>query len=525
MILTPEGKVHALDAKVTLDENAAFRHPEWEEYADDSDVDPREKMAKEKGLNYIGLSGTVGIIANGAGLAMSTLDVVTQVGGEAANFLDIGGGANADVMAAALEVINADPAVKSILVNIFGGITRVDEVANGIIEAIGRVKLSSPIVMRLDGTNAGGGPRPPGQPPVGHAHRRAHHARGGPSRRRPGQGLGGPRPPTPDRARHREDTDNVSIFVDETTKVVIQGISPTSQGLYHGLRNKAYGTKVVGGTNPKRGGEEIEGIPVFASVAEAVKETGATASFISVPPRGAADAIIEAAEAGIAFIVCITEGIPAQDEAVAYNRLVEEFPGTRLLGPNCPGIISPGKCNIGITSGDIALAGGPVGIVSRSGTLTYQALHELSQQGIGQTTCVGIGGDPVPGTNFIDCLAAFEADPDTKAVMMIGEIGGSEEERAAEFIADQHDQAGGGLHRRRHGPPGTEDGPRRRHHLGLPGHGPGQDGGPLGGRGCRGAEPDGVRREDGRDRPGSRLSPRGDRYPGSDIPDAAPAPR
>ena len=169
LILTPEGKVHALDAKVTLDENATFRHPEWEEYEDDSDVDPREKMAKEKGLNYIGLSGSVGIIANGAGLAMSTLDVVTQVGGTAANFLDIGGGANADVMAAALEVINADPAVKSIFVNIFGGITRVDEVAKGIIEAIGRVKLSSPVVMRLDGTNADGGPRAPGRPPVGHA--------------------------------------------------------------------------------------------------------------------------------------------------------------------------------------------------------------------------------------------------------------------------------------------------------------------------------------------------------------------
>ena len=227
----------------------------------------------------------------------------------------------------------------------------------------------------------------------------------------------------------------MSIFVDETTKVVIQGISPTSQGLFHGLRNKAYGTKVVAGTNPKRGGEEIEGIPVYASVSEAVKETGASASFISVPPRGAADAIIEAAEAGITFIVCITEGIPAQDEAVAYNRLVGEFPNTRLLGPNCPGIISPGKCNIGITSGDIALPGGPVGIVSRSGTLTYQALHELSQQGVGQTTCVGIGGDPVPGTNFIDCLDAFEKDPETKAIMMIGEIGGSEEERAAEFIA------------------------------------------------------------------------------------------
>ena len=154
LILTTDGRVHALDAKVTLDDNAAFRHPEWAEYAATETEDPREKMAKEKGLNYIGLSGTVGIIANGAGLAMSTLDVVNQVGGQAANFLDIGGGANADVMAAALEVINADPSVKSIFVNIFGGITRVDEVAKGVVEALGRVDLRSPIVFRLDGTNA-----------------------------------------------------------------------------------------------------------------------------------------------------------------------------------------------------------------------------------------------------------------------------------------------------------------------------------------------------------------------------------
>jgi succinyl-CoA synthetase beta subunit len=154
LILTTEGLIHALDAKVTLDENASFRHPEWSDFATDDDVDERERMAKEKGLNYIGLSGTVGIIANGAGLAMSTLDVVTQVGGTAANFLDIGGGANADVMAAALEVISADPAVRAIFVNIFGGITRVDEVANGVIEALGRVAMRSPIVLRLDGTNA-----------------------------------------------------------------------------------------------------------------------------------------------------------------------------------------------------------------------------------------------------------------------------------------------------------------------------------------------------------------------------------
>ena len=225
----------------------------------------------------------------------------------------------------------------------------------------------------------------------------------------------------------------MSIFVDENTKVIVQGLTG-SQGRFHGLRNRDYGTKIVGGVTPGKGGSDVDGVPVFNSVKEAVEATGATASFIAVPPKFASAAILEAAEGGISLIVCITEGIPAQDEAITYNRLVEDFPGVRLLGPNCPGIISPGKCNIGITSGDIALAGGPVGIVSRSGTLTYQALYELSQQGIGQTTCVGIGGDPVPGTNFIDCLAAFQDDPDTLAVMMIGEIGGSEEERAAEWI-------------------------------------------------------------------------------------------
>lgn len=227
----------------------------------------------------------------------------------------------------------------------------------------------------------------------------------------------------------------MSIFVDESTKVIVQGLTG-GQGRFHGLRNRDYGTKVVAGVTPGKGGTDVEGIPIFDTVEEAVVATGATASFVCVPPKFATDAVLEAAKAGIPFVVCITEFIPAQDEARLYNVLRRDYPGTRLLGPNCPGVITPGKCNIGITSGDIALPGGPVGIVSRSGTLTYQALHELSQKGVGQTTCVGIGGDPVPGTNFIDCLAAFEADPDTKAVIMIGEIGGSEEERAAAFIKD-----------------------------------------------------------------------------------------
>jgi len=229
----------------------------------------------------------------------------------------------------------------------------------------------------------------------------------------------------------------MAIFVDENTKVVVQGITG-GQGRYHGLRNKNYGTQVVGGAVPGKGGTDVEGIPVYDSVKDAVAATGADASFVVVPPRFASDAVLEAAEAGIRFIVCITEGIPAQDEARVFNTLLRDYPNTRLLGPNCPGVISPGRCNIGITAGEIALPpqdGQPaVGIVSRSGTLTYQALYELKQQGIGVTTCVGIGGDPVPGTSFVDCLAEFQADPDTKAIIMIGEIGGSAEEEAADFI-------------------------------------------------------------------------------------------
>jgi len=229
----------------------------------------------------------------------------------------------------------------------------------------------------------------------------------------------------------------MAIFVNENTKVIVQGLTG-GQGKFHGLRNRAYGTKVVGGVTPGKGGQDVEGIPVFDSVADAVKATGADASFIAVPPKAASAAILEAAAAGVKFSVCITEGIPAQDEAKTFNTLVRDYPGVRLLGPNCPGIISPGKCNIGITAGEIAelpSAKGPnVGIVSRSGTLTYQALYELKQQGIGVSTCVGIGGDPVPGTSFVDCLAEFQKDPETHAIIMIGEIGGSAEEEAAEFI-------------------------------------------------------------------------------------------
>ena len=229
----------------------------------------------------------------------------------------------------------------------------------------------------------------------------------------------------------------MAIFVNENTKVLVQGLTG-GQGRFHGLRNRDYGTQVVAGVTPGKAGQDVEGIPIYESVDAAVIATGATASFIAVPPKAAPAAILEAARAGISFIVCITEGVPAQDEARVFATLQRDFPKTRLLGPNCPGIISPGKCNIGITAGEIAAlptsTGPNVGIVSRSGTLTYQALYELKQRNIGVSTCVGIGGDPVPGTSFVDCLAEFQADPETHAIIMIGEIGGTAEEEAAEFI-------------------------------------------------------------------------------------------
>ena len=226
----------------------------------------------------------------------------------------------------------------------------------------------------------------------------------------------------------------MSIWLDRRSRVVYQGLTGR-QGRFHGLRNRDYGTRVVAGTHPSKPGTDVEGIPIFGNVGEAVEATGAGVSCVFVPAPFVRGAVVEAAEGGVKLVVVITEGVPAKDEAWLGGKLRRDHPQVRMVGPNCPGIISPGQANVGITAGDIALPGGPVGIVSRSGTLTYQALYELKQNGIGVTTCVGIGGDPFPGTSFTDCLAAFEEDPDTRAVMMIGEIGGTAEEDAADFIA------------------------------------------------------------------------------------------
>jgi succinyl-CoA synthetase alpha subunit len=226
----------------------------------------------------------------------------------------------------------------------------------------------------------------------------------------------------------------VSIFIDKNTRLLVQGITGRD-GSFHAKQMIEYGTKVVGGVTPGKGGQTFEGsVPIFNTVAEAVKKTGANATVIYVPPIFAADALMEAADAGIPFIVGITEGVPVLDMTRVYPFVKER--GSRLLGPNCPGLISPGESKVGIIPGRICISG-PVGLVSRSGTLTYEVVYQMTRAKIGQTTCVGIGGDPINGTNFIDCLDAFEKDPNTEAVVMIGEIGGTDEQEAATFVREK----------------------------------------------------------------------------------------
>ncbi|MDQ3982645.1 MAG: succinate--CoA ligase subunit alpha [Actinomycetota bacterium] len=224
----------------------------------------------------------------------------------------------------------------------------------------------------------------------------------------------------------------MAILIDDSTRLVVQGLTGR-EGSFHAGRNRQYGTNLVAGVTPGKGGADVDGVPVFDTVRDAIEKTGANTSMVFVPPRFAADAILESYDAGIDVIVAITEGIPAMDMArtVPYVRRGER--DVALIGPNCPGLISPGKANVGIIPGEICMPG-PVGLVSRSGTLTYQIVHELTQRGIGQSTCVGIGGDPIPGSQFVDVLARFEKDPATEIVVLVGEIGGDAEERAAAWV-------------------------------------------------------------------------------------------
>ena len=265
----------------------------------------------------------------------------------------------------------------------------------------------------------------------------------------------------------------MSVLVGKETKLIVQGITG-SAGTFHAKQMREYGTNVVGGVTPGKGGVVHEGFAVFDTVEQAVKKTGANATVIYVPPPGAADAILEAAQAGIAVIVCITEGIPTLDMVRAKRALDAYGSKVTLIGPNCPGIITPGECKIGIMPGYIHKPG-KVGVVSRSGTLTYEAAHQLTALGLGQSTAIGIGGDPVKGIDFVDCLAMFERDPQTKAVLMIGEIGGTSEEEAARFVKDHMKKPVAAFIAGQTAPPGKTDGSRGRDHQRRQGDGGRED--------------------------------------------------
>lgn len=250
----------------------------------------------------------------------------------------------------------------------------------------------------------------------------------------------------------------MSVLVDKNTRLIVQGLTG-KEGSFHARQMVEYGTNIVGGVTPGKGGQAHEDIPVFNTVADAVRETGANASVIYVPPAFAADAVMEAADAGIALIVCITEGIPTRDMISVHEYLANR--ATRMVGPNCPGVISPGRCKVGIMPAHIHKEGS-IGVVSRSGTLTYEAVWQLSQLGMGQSTCIGIGGDPIIGTNFVDALELFENDPETEAVVMIGEIGGTAEETAAQYVKEKMTKPVVGFIAGRTAPPG-----RRMGHAGA----------------------------------------------------------
>jgi succinyl-CoA synthetase alpha subunit len=230
----------------------------------------------------------------------------------------------------------------------------------------------------------------------------------------------------------------MSVLVDAGTRLCVSGITGR-EGTFHAMNNRRYGTQVVSGVTPGKGGQDVEGVPVFDTFRAAVSETGANTAMIFVPPRFAADSILEAADAGIKVIIAITEGIPAHDELRVYNHLVQAHPGTRLIGPNCPGVLSPGKANVGIIPAAFFKEGN-VGVVSRSGTLTYQIGNEIAQRAFGNSSIVGIGGDPVPGSSFIDVISLFQDDDETELIVMAGEIGGSAEEEAAEYIGEHVDK-------------------------------------------------------------------------------------
>ncbi len=480
LIVTPERKVAALDAKVTLDDNALFRHPDNAELRDPSDEDPQEQMAHERGLTYVKLDGDIGILGNGAGLVMSTLDVVAQYGGAPANFLDAGGGSKAEAITSAVEVILSDDKVKAVLFNIFGGITRCDEVANGLIEAF---KPAQPerAVRRPPGRHQRrGGPEDPRRgEPAQRAHR-GDDGRGRPEGRGAGQGGGS----------------LMAVLIDNDTKLVRlrhhrpRGHVPRAQ--QPALRDQRRRGRHAGQGRPgRRGHPGVQHVPRRRRRRPAPTPRWSSCRRASPPTRSS-----RPPTRASRWSSASPRASRPTTSCASTTHL--QRTGTRLVGPNCPGILSPGKANVGIIPASFFKEGN-VGVVSRSGTLTYQIGNKLAQTGFGNSSIVGIGGDPVPGSSFIDIIELFEADDQTELIVLSGEIGGDAEERAADYIAEHVTKPVVAYIAGLHGASGQDDGPRGRDRLRLPGH-RGRQGRGAGGQGrARRADADAGRRDRRRD--------------------------
>ena len=473
MIVTGDRSVAALDAKVTLDDNALFRHPSNAELRDVSAEDPQERMARERGLTYVKLDGNVGILGNGAGLVMSTLDVVAQAGGSPANFLDAGGGAKAEEITSAVEVILSNENVSAVLFNIFGGITRCDEVAKGLIEAFDQIKPDVPFVVRLDGTNDKEGRALLAEADLPNVHTEATM-------------LGA--------AKKVVELAAMSVFVDSGTRLCVSGITGR-EGTFHTLNNKRYGTNVVSGVTPGKGGQDVDGIPVFNTFHDAVEQTGANTAMIFVPPRFAADSILEAEDAGIALIVAITEGIPAHDELRVYNHLARnderapgrpELPRHPLAGQgerrDHPGRVLQG----GQRRRRVALRHADLPDRQRAGPARLRQLEHRRHR-----RRPGPGHELHRRDRGVRGRRRDRADRDGGRDRRLGRGGGRRVHRRARL------QAGGRLHRRLHRAAGQDDGPRGRDRLRHGRHGEGQAGGARGARRARRPDADRGRRDRG----------------------------
>jgi succinyl-CoA synthetase alpha subunit len=435
LILNKDNGFVALDGKVEVDDNFVDLDPEMEAYYQREHASAEENMARDAGLSFVRLPGWVGLMVNGAGLAMATMDILNLSGFQASNFLDLGGGADQKRMEIALDLLFHDPQVEAIFINLFGGILSCEKVALAMQGALGGKAPEKPIVVRMAGKDSKSALEILHGLGVDNLHI-VQDMKGAMDFLRslkPEQVKFAeektPAPASPPAARADYRTD-AQFPINKDTPILVQGITG-KEGQLHARLMLEYGANIVAGVTPFKGGQELLGIPVYNSIAEARADHEIGASIIFVPPRMAADAILEAAANAVPWTVCITEGI-VQHEMLSVIEQIRNSP-TRLIGPNTPGIMVPGQTKIGILP-TTPFMPGPVAILSRSGTLTYEVADRLTSAGIGQSLCVGIGGDPFIGTTFVDLFEMIRNHDETKAVVVLGEIGGQAEENLAEYV-------------------------------------------------------------------------------------------